>query len=47
MKKIYDMVKSWYDKGYIDEARWQAFCTAILEALMEDNKNILKRLKNR
>lgn len=46
MERVYDLIKSWYDDGYIDDAQWKNFCTAMLEALMEDNQDVLKRLKN-
>ena len=46
MERIYDMVKSWYDDDYIDNAQWQEFCTATLEMLMDKNQDVLKRLKN-
>lgn len=35
MKKIYDLVKCWYDREVIDIDEWQEFCTAMLEAIME------------
>lgn len=47
MQRIYDLVKSWYDDNYIDNAQWQDFCTTVLEALMEDNQDVLKRLKDK
>lgn len=46
MERIYNLIKSWYDDSYIDDAQWQEFCTAMLEALMEENQDVLKRLKN-
>ena len=46
MERIYNLVKSWYDDNYIDEAQWQEFCTATLETFMEENEKVLKRLKN-
>ena len=46
MERIYNMVKSWYDDGMIGSTEWQEFCTTILEALMEKNQEVLKRLKN-
>jgi len=46
MERVYDLVKCWYDRDAIDDQEWQEFCTAMLEALMEDNKEVLKRLKN-
>lgn len=46
MDRIYIIVKSWYDQGLIDDQEWQNFCTAMLETLMEDNQDVLQRLKN-
>ena len=46
MKRIYDLVKCWYDDNYIDDAQWEEFCVAMLETLMEENQDVLKRLKN-
>lgn len=46
MEKIYDMVKSWYDDGMIGSTEWQEFCTIILETIMIENADVLKRLKN-
>lgn len=46
MQRVYDLVKCWYDRDAIDSQEWQEFCTAMLEALMEDNRDVLKRLKN-
>ena len=46
MERIYDMVKSWYDDGMIGSTEWQEFCATMLETLMEENQDVLKRLKN-
>lgn len=46
MERVYALVKCWYDRGVIDEQEWQEFCTTMLEALMEENQEVLKRLKN-
>jgi hypothetical protein len=46
MEGIYALVKCWYDDGMIGSTEWQEFCTEMLEALMADNKEVLKRLKN-
>lgn len=46
MEKIYDMVKTWYEDGCIDHENWRDFCVACLEMLMEENQDVLKRLKN-
>ena len=35
-----------YLKGYIIEKEWSDYCFKLLEKLMEDNKNVLIRLKN-
>lgn len=34
-----------YCKGLISKEEWQNFCTIILEIIMEENKDILKNLK--
>jgi hypothetical protein len=34
-----------YCKGEISREEWYEFCTLILDFLMEENKNILKNLK--
>jgi hypothetical protein len=46
MERVYDLVKYWYEIHRIDENEWQAFCETMLEALMEENQEVLKRLKN-
>ena len=46
MERVYFLVKCWYERDAIDDQEWQEFCTAMLEALMADNKEVLKRLKN-
>ena len=46
MERVYVLVKCWYERDAIDDQEWQEFCTAMLEALMEDNQDVLKRLKN-
>ena len=46
MTRIYDLIRSWYDDNYIDDAQWQEFCATMLETLMEENQDVLKRLKN-
>lgn len=46
MERVYALVKCWYERDAIDDQEWQEFCTEMLEALMEDNKDVLKRLKN-
>jgi hypothetical protein len=42
----YDMLEK-FQKGRISEEEWQAFCQQILLELMEKNKDIFLRLKNR
>lgn len=46
MERVYQLVKCWYNRYAIDDQEWQEFCTIMLEALMEDNQDVLKRLKN-
>ena len=46
MEIVYKLVKCWYERGAIDDQEWQEFCTAMLEGLMEQNQDVLKRLKN-
>lgn len=46
MERVYALVKCWYDRDVISEQEWQEFCTEMLETLMEDNQDALKRLKN-
>ena len=36
-----------YSKGIISQKDWDNYCFKILKHLMEDNKDILIRLKNR
>lgn len=45
MERVYALVKCWYERYTIDDQEWQEFCTAMLEALMEKNQDVLKRLK--
>ena len=44
MDNIYYLVKCWYDREAIDD---EEFCRLMLEYLMEQNTDILKRLKER
>ena len=46
MKRIYGLVRVWYESGRIDDQDWKEFCEVFLENLMEENKNVLDRLKN-
>lgn len=46
MERVYDLVRCWYERNAIDDQEWQEFCTAMLEALMDNNQDVLKRLKN-
>ena len=43
--KNYELVRSWFREGTISTNDWNEFCQAGLEELMENNKNILKNLK--
>ena len=45
MEKIYQLVKCWYDRDVLYDHEWQEFCELMLQILMEDNKEVLKRLK--
>ena len=44
-EKKYNEKYQQYIDGEITLEEWQEFCTFLLELLLEDNKNILKRLK--
>ena len=46
MERVYALVKCWYDRDVIDDQEWKEFCELMLRALMEDNQDVLKRLKN-
>ena len=46
MEKVYQLVKCWYDREVIDDQEWKEFCELMLEDLMENNQDVLKRLKN-
>ena len=41
----YDLVYSWFKDRVISTNEWNEFCQACFEELMENNKNILKNLK--
>jgi hypothetical protein len=45
--KNYELVRSWFRKGAISKNDWDEFCSACLEEMMKDNKNILKNLKEK
>ena len=42
----YELVRDLWESKEIREATWNDFCAVCLEELMEDNQNILRRLKN-
>lgn len=42
----YSYIYYLYKSGQIDENLWNEFCLACFETLMEDNQEVLKRLKN-
>ena len=46
MERVYALVKCWYDSDIISDQEWKEFCELMLRALMEDNQDVLKRLKN-
>ena len=45
--KNYELVRTWFRKGAISKNDWDEFCMACLEEIMIDNKNILKKLKEK
>lgn len=45
--KNYGYYKALYEQHYISKQAWQEFCTQCLEELMEENKEILIRLKEK
>ena len=49
MKKLqrYELYKLLYEQNYISDQAWQEFCTQCLEELMEENKDVLIRLKEK
>ena len=48
LKKIdnYAMMYQAYQNGDLTQEQWDNYCLGCLEELMNDNKEILKRLKN-
>ena len=46
-EKEYKIKYEDYLKGIITKKEWSDYCFKILEQLMEDNKDVLYRLKNR
>ena len=48
LKKIdnYAMMYQAYQNGDLTQEQWDTYCLGRLEELMNDNKEILKRLKN-
>ena len=45
-EKEYKIKYNQYLRGVITEKEWVDYCFKILEQLMEDNKDVLTRLKN-
>lgn len=45
-KKIYKAVQTGYLRGWISRMDWQDYCQMILYRIMEENKDVLIRLKN-
>lgn len=45
-EKEYKIKYEQYLKGTINKKDWDNYCFKILEQLMEDNKDVLIRLKN-
>lgn len=45
--KNYELVRTWFRKGNISHKDWDEFCITCLEEMMMDNKNILKKLKEK
>jgi uncharacterized protein YeaO (DUF488 family) len=45
--KNYELVRTWFRKDNISKNDWDEFCSACLEEMMKDNKNILKKLKEK
>jgi Fe-S cluster biosynthesis and repair protein YggX len=43
----YELYKLLYEQNYISKEAWQEFCTQCLEELMEENKEVLIRLKEK
>lgn len=43
----YEFYKLLHEQNYISDQAWQKFCTECLEELMEENKDILIRLKEK
>jgi hypothetical protein len=46
MEQIYNLVEEWSRKGLIGEEEWLDFCETIVIELLEQNSDLLKRLKN-
>lgn len=42
----YDIMKDIYEKGIVTDEIWFKYCEKTLEELMEENKEVLDRLKN-
>ena len=45
--KRYNEMFAKFNAGKITEQEWQAFCFVVLGEVMEENKDVLIRLKNR
>jgi hypothetical protein len=44
--QYYDMLDK-FERREITQQQWYAFCASILNVIMEENKDVLIRLKNR
>ena len=44
--QYYDMLEK-FERREITQQQWYAFCASILSVIMEENKDVLVRLKNR
>ena len=44
-----DYDRMWFDleDGYITEAEWREFCDKVFKQMLEENKDVMIRLKNR
>jgi hypothetical protein len=46
INQYYTMLEK-FERREITQQQWYAFCASILEQIMEENKDVLIRLKNR
>ncbi len=46
VNQYYAMLEK-YEHGEITQQQWFAYCAMVLEVLMEENKDVFTRLKNR